>query len=116
MMHGNSSGGSSIGSLIEAPIISGVPPAESLFQGEVRLDPCDSGQFDTVPGNNTPEIGMLALAHDPGVEKESETIRHIPAIGEDVHSSRRLRQDLSHSHDFGSLGGLPLPANWARET
>ena len=74
LVHGNASGGSSIGSLVESPISSGVPSTKCLVQGEVCLDPSDSGQLEAMACDDSPKVGMLAEGHDTGVQKETKTV------------------------------------------
>ena len=115
-MHGYASGRSRISILVQPPLFFGVDPGERLVPGEVRLDPSDSGQFGTVPKDNTPQVGMLALGCDTCIKKQTETVGHIPAVCENVDSPGYLRQDLGDRHDLGALGGLPRPTNRSGET
>ena len=90
LVHGNASGSSRIGSLVKSPISSGVPSTKCLVQGEVCLDPCDSGQLEAMACDDTPKVGMLAEGHDTGIKIETETVGNIPTISEYVDTARSL--------------------------
>ena len=68
LVHGNASGSSSVGSLVESPIGSDIPSDKCLVQGEVRLDPWDAGQLVAMTNDGTPEVGMLAIGPDTGIK------------------------------------------------
>ena len=108
-------GGQCIGGLIQGPVLMWDASTGCLCPLEMRFDPGDPYKLVPLGDDPLPQVAMLKATKYDSLQELTQTVRDIPAVGQDMYGARGPFEGHEGRHDFSALGALVWSAKSARQ-